>query len=425
MSRKTKIYIRTTILFTILFSLVATIIVGGIWINGVIRGRFSDINDTSMQKAYVNTLLCGVDKDGYRTDVLIFAQLNLLTNGINMVQIPRDTYVDINRVDGKINSAYGYNKETQLFKEVEYILDGVDVDKFIMVDIKGFREIVDAIGGVEFNVPGNLKYDDPVQDLHINLKKGLQKLNGKEAEQLVRFRKDNNETDIQTLLGMSREDMQKDFIYTAIDQILSLKNIARVPKLISIASDNVTTNFTVDEMTTYAPMILNINRENINVMKLPGRDSYNGRAWYYIHDAGATRQMVSQYLIPAKEEISAQEIAIRDQLIGDSTDYISIPSDLALQEGFSNRFLTVDVIDGSNGTADIDEIVADIEKYGYRVKDVDEASAVRYSKTVVVAKKDNDSGAKIAKAIGADSFLINPDMRNNASVTVIVGSDMK
>lgn len=425
MSRKTKIYIRSTILFTVLLSFVVTIIFGIAWVNQFLKGAFTDVNDTSMQKAYVNTLLCGVDKDGYRTDVLIFAQFNLITNSINMVQIPRDTYVDINRVDKKINSAYGYNKETQLFKEVEYILNGVKVDKYIMVDISSFRDIIDAIGGVEFNVPANLQYDDPFQDLHINLKKGMQKLNGDKAEQLVRFRKDNDGRDIQMLLGISREDMQRDFIYTAIDQLLSLKNVTKIPKLISIATDNVKTNFTMDEITKYAPMILNVNFENVNIMSLPGSNSYTGVAWYYVHDAAATRNIVSQYLTPSREEISAQEIAIRDQLIGDSNDFINVPQDLSLKEAFSNKFLTVDIIDGSNGSADIDEVVADIKKYGFRVKEVNEASTVNYSKTVVIAKKDNDSGAKIAKAIGVDSFLINPDKRNNASVTVIVGSDLK
>lgn len=425
MSRKTKIYIRSTILFTVLLSFVVTIVFGIAWVNQFLKGAFTDVNDTSMQKAYVNTLLCGVDKDGYRTDVLIFAQLNLITNSINMVQIPRDTYVDINRVDKKINSAYGYNKETQLFKEVEYILNGVKVDKYIMVDISSFRDIIDAIGGVEFNVPANLQYDDPFQDLHINLKKGMQKLNGDKAEQLVRFRKDNDGRDIQMLLGISREDMQRDFIYTAIDQLLSLKNVTKIPKLISIATDNVKTNFTMDEITKYAPMILNVNFENVNIMSLPGSNSYTGVAWYYVHDAAATRNIVSQYLTPSREKISAQEIAIRDQLIGDSNDFINVPQDLSLKEAFSNKFLTVDIIDGSNGSADIDEVVADIKKYGFRVKEVNEASTVNYSKTVVIAKKDNDSGAKIAKAIGVDSFLINPDKRNNASVTVIVGSDLK
>lgn len=424
MSRKTKIYIRMTIAFTLIFVLIAAAIIGAFWVKDYLYGSTSDLNDKTMQKSYVNALLCGVDKDGYRTDVLIFAQMNLITNTINMVQIPRDTYVDINHIDKKINSAYGYNKEEQLFKEVSYILPGVEIDKYMLVNIKGFREIIDAIGGVEFNVPANLKYDDPYQDLHIDLNKGMQNLNGKKAEQLVRFRKDNDGNDIETLLGISRVDMQREFIYTAIDQILSVKNVLKVPKLISIATDNVTTNFTYNDIAKYAPMVLKIGTDSINIMSLPGEDRYEYGAWYFIHDRAATSQMINQYLTPERDEISTQELAIRDQLIGEDSQTNDIPQGLVLENSFFNRFLTVDIIDGSNGKADIEDIVAKIEKYGFTVKKVNDASTVNYAKSVVIAKKDNDSGAKIAKVLGLDHFTLNPDKGNGTSVTVIVGNDM-
>ncbi len=424
MSRKTKIYIRMTIAFTLIFVIIAAMVLGAFWVKDYLYGSSSDLHDNTMQKSYVNALLCGVDKDGYRTDVLIFAQMNLITNTINMVQIPRDTYVDINKVDKKINSAYGYNKEKQLFKEVSYILPGVEIDKFMLVNIKSFREIIDAIGGVEFEVPANLKYDDPYQDLHIDLRKGMQTLDGNKAEQLVRFRKNNDGVDIETLLGISRVDLQRQFIYTAIDQIMSVKNVLKIPKLISIAADNVTTNFTYDDIAEYAPMVLKIGTDSINIMSLPGEDAYQHEAWYFIHDRAATAQMIQEFFTPERDEISTQELAIRDQLIGDDSQTTDIPQGLVLENSFFNRFLTVDIIDGSNGSADIDDIVADIEKYGFTIKKINEASSVNYATTVVIAKKDNDSGAKIAKAIGMDHFTLNPDKGNGTSVTVIVGSDM-
>ena len=97
MSRKFKIYIRTTLAFSLIFMVLSSVILGGIWLGVKLfgGGGFSG----ELQKSYVNALLCGVDKDGYRTDVLIFAQMNLIDNTINMVQIPRDTYVSINHVD--------------------------------------------------------------------------------------------------------------------------------------------------------------------------------------------------------------------------------------------------------------------------------------------------------------------------------------
>ncbi len=423
MSRKSKIYIRMTIAFTLIFAIISALIIGGVWFKQNFIDGTGNLSDSSMEKAYINTLLCGVDKDGYRTDVLIFAQMNLIDNTINMVQIPRDTYVDINKLDKKINSAYGYNKETQLFKEVQYILKGVNVDKFVLVNIKGFRELVDAIGGVEFDVPADLKYDDPYQDLHINLKKGLQTLDGKKAEQLVRFRKDNSETDIETLLGMSRVDMQRDFIYTAIDQILSIKNVVKIPKLVNIATDNVTTNFSNAEILKHATAALKIGMDNINIMSLPGEDRYEYGAWYFIHDRAQTAAMVDEFFTPDREEISKQELEIRDKLLGENVKYYDIPQGLVLESKFANRFTDIDIIDGSKGAADIDALVEKIEGYGFNVKKINDASAVNYPKTIVIAKKDNDSGAKIAKAIDVKQFTINPDKGNGTAVTVIVGSD--
>ena len=424
MSRKTKIYIRTTISFTVIFAIIAALFLGVIWTREFLSGNLADFNDDTMQKSHINVLLCGVDKDGYRTDVLILAQMNLITNTVNMVQISRDTYVSINKLDKKINSAYGYNKEKQLFKEVEYILPGIKVDKYMLVNINGFRDIIDAIGGVEFDVPIDMVYDDPYQDLHIHLSKGLQNLDGKEAEQLVRFRKDNDGVDIETLAGRSRIDIQRSFIYAAIKQILNIKNIMKIPKLIDIATDNVETNLSYDDFEKYAPMVLNLDTDSINIMSLPGEDNIIGGGWYFISDSEATTQMIAQYFTPAKDKISTQELAIRNQLIGDS-ETESIPQGLVLTEEFKNRFLSVDIIDGSGGTADIDAVIEKIENYGFNVKDVSEASTVDYPKTIVIAKKDNDSGAKIAKAIGIDEFRINPEKRNNSSVTVIVGDDLR
>lgn len=424
MSRKAKLYIRTTILFTIIFALIASAIIGVFWIRQFFFGTISDLNDKTMQKSHVNALLCGVDKDGYRTDVLIFAQYNLIDNSVTMLQIPRDTYIGINHIDKKINSAYGYNKEKQLFKEVEYLLPGINVDKYMLVDIKGFREIIDAIGGVEFDVPANLVYDDPYQDLHINLSKGLQELDGKKAEQLVRFRKDNDGNDIETILGISRVDMQRDFIYTTIDQILSLKNVFKAPKLISIAADNVETNFKYEDFEKYAPQILNLNTDSIRVFSLPGEDKYEYGAWYFIHDYQATNLLIDEYFTPERDEISTQELAIRNQLIGGDSETQKVPQGLVLEKSMFNCFLTVDIIDGSSGKADIDRIVTSIEKHGYTVNSVNKASSVKYPKTMIIAKKDNDSGAKIAKALGFDEFIVNPDKRNSTSVSVIVGSDM-
>ena len=427
--RKTKLYIRLTIIFTLIFALIAGGVFAAVWMQDWLNSGFDfGDDDSTMETAYVNTLLCGVDEDGYRTDVLIFAQYNLMTNQINMVQIPRDTYVQIGKTDRKINSAYGYNKEEELFKQVEYILDGVNVDRYVMVDFQGFRDIIDAIGGVEYDVPINMNYDDPVQDLHIHLEKGQQTLDGAKAEMFVRFRQNNDGTGY-PMGDTDRVKAQTGFIYAAIDQITSVQNVLKLPKLISIATENVKTNFSTSEMMKYAPMVLKLGRENINIMQLEGEPRYMMSPYgyelsYFLHDEDKTAQMVQQYFTPAAEEISARELEIRDKLIGDDSQRQDVDTAKAPKKQFFNWFVKVDILDGSDGTADIDAVVEAIESYGYKVSAVNQTNGVVYPETLVIAKKDNGNGDAIAQAIGMDSFLINPDKGNGTNVTIILGKDL-
>ncbi len=428
-NRKTKLYVRLTVIFTLVFALIAGGAFAAVWFQDWM-GTSPNLggDDSSMETAYVNTLLCGVDEGGYRTDVLIFAQYNLLTNQINMIQIPRDTYVQINKVDRKINSAYGYNKEQELFKQVEYILDGVNVDRYVMVDFKGFRDIIDAIGGVEYDVPINMNYDDPVQDLHIHLDKGLQTLDGEKAEMFVRFRQNNDGTGY-PMGDTDRVKAQTGFIYAAIDQVTSMQNILKIPKLISIATENVKTNFSTAEMMKYAPMVLKVGRENINIMQLEGEPKYMMSPYgyelsYFVHDKEKTAQVVQQYFTPEAEEISARELEIRDKLIGEDSQRHEVDLAKAPKKQFFNRFVKVDILDGSDGSADIDAVVEAVESYGYKVSAVNQTNGVVYPETLVIAKKDNGNGDAIAQAIDMDTFLINPDKGNNTNVTIIVGNDM-
>lgn len=426
--RKTKLYVRLTVIFTLVFALIAGGVFAAVWVQDWMGGGFVFDGDDSMESAYINTLLCGVDKDGYRTDVLIFAQYNLMTNQINMLQIPRDTYVQIGKTDRKINSAYGYNKEEELFKQVEYILDGVHVDRYVMVDFQGFRDIIDAIGGVEYDVPINMNYDDPVQDLHIHLEKGLQTLDGAKAEQFVRFRQNNDGTGY-PMGDTDRVKAQTGFIYAAIDQIASVKNVLKIPKLISIATENVQTNFSTSEMMKYAPMVLKLGSENINIMQLQGEAKYMMSPYgyelsYFVHDKEQTAQMVRQYFSPAAEEISARELEIREKLIGEDSQRQEVNTANAPKKSFFNRFVRVDILDGSDGSADIDQIVQTVESYGYKVSDVNHTNGVVYPETLVIAKKDNGNGDAIAQAIDVETFLVNPDKSNGTNVTIIVGSDI-
>jgi len=171
-----------------------------------------------------NFVVAGIDKDGYRTDLILFCQYDLTDNSLTAMQIPRDTKVNNKRNDKKINSAYGSPKKTEaMFDELESIV-GIRADKYVIVSFKAFRELIDAIGGVEVNVPMRMYYTDPYQNLTIDLYPGEQLLDGRRAEMFMRFR--------QNLDGsgypdgdIGRNAAQRKFYSAVTDKLLSGKTV--------------------------------------------------------------------------------------------------------------------------------------------------------------------------------------------------------
>lgn len=422
-SRKFKAYIRLTLTFTLIFSIVAATLFAVV-IN-MMDGKFLgyDIGGES-SKTYVNVALLGVDKDGTRTDVMILGQLNMVDNTINLLQIPRDTYVEGNgRSDKKINSAWGVGKEKQVFKEIK-IVTGVDVDNYVLVDTSQFRNIIDDIGGVEYNVPINMNYDDPAQNLHIHLEKGLQVLNGDKAEQFVRFRQNNNGS------GYARGDVerleaQQGFIKATIGQLFSLSNTLRIPKIVSRFSGMLKTNLSNSKLLSYAPYIFKVKRENISIMTLAGEGKYIGGGSYFVPFKQQNAEIIKKYFTPMYEEMNQEEINMITDVIGQNAENLEVDyTQEDAKKSFSNRLIKVDIIDASNGAADIEWVEEMLKQYGYNVTAVTDTMSYISQNTQIIAKKDNGKADNIAKIFGLPEITINADKSNGTQITIILGKDM-
>ena len=375
---------------------------------------------SATEQAYVNALLLGVDKDGYRTDVIIFAQLNLADGEVNMLQIPRDTYVNSGRGDHKINSAYGYNKEKQVFKEVSELL-GVEVDKYVLIDTKGFRDLIDTIGGVDFEVPINMNYDDPYQDLHIHLEKGMQHLDGAKAEQFVRFRQNNNGTGY-ALGDIERMQAQSAFIQATIDELFSLVNVFKINDLVKDFSSFVKTNFTLNEMLTYAPYVFSVDREKMYTHQLHGEARYIGAGSYFVPDDTANEKLIEEHFTPSSETITRSELEIQKTIIGMASEKVAAGTE-EVKNSLLNRFISVDIVDATNGEADISSIKKELKKYGFSVKNVTGTKDTTYPETTVVSKTKNQHAELVAAAMELDFYMYNPQKGSGSPITLIVGED--
>lgn len=232
-----------------------------------------------------NVLVVGVDKDGIRADVIMLFNLNTEDKTMNLISIPRDTKVKVAKRTSKINSLIGKDDGEELLVEAVRQLTGLPVNSFCRVTFEGLRNIVDILGGIEYNVPIDMNYDDPVQDLHIHLEAGEQVLDGAGVEGLVRFRSGYANADL------GRIDTQQDFLKVAIKQKLSIKYIFKLPAIMRELNENFSTDLATLDILTLAFDVRSCG--GLSSYTLPGKPKYSGGVSYFVADDDAHAQIAA------------------------------------------------------------------------------------------------------------------------------------
>lgn len=230
-----------------------------------------------------NILICGVDKAEQRADVIMLVCSDSESKTVNIISIPRDTRVKLpSGKHTKINSCLSRDDGEALLTEKVRELTGRPVNNFCKVNFEGLRNIIDALGGVKYDVPMDMDYEDPYQDLKIHLKKGEQVLDGEQAEGLLRFRSGYANADL------GRIDVQQDFIKEAARQKLSFKYIFRIPAVLGEASKNLDTDMSGLDMLSFA---LKAKGADINNCVLPGAPKYMGGVSFYVAEENAAEKL--------------------------------------------------------------------------------------------------------------------------------------
>ena len=261
----------------------------------------------------INVLVAGVSTDisTQFTDTLMFCQYNPSTQKASILSIPRDTFVGSSpnsaKAADKINAIYSRKGISKLEEKVSNIV-GEQVDYYVVVKTNALIEMVDVLGGVWFEVPIDMVYDDPTQDLHINLKAGYQKLDGDKAEQLLRFRHSNPDSNGKTTTypaeygtdDYGRMRTQREFMKATLKQAMSIKSIFKIKKIINCIMSNVETNMGEDIIKSYLSYAAEFEMTNIQMNQLPGTstNSYNS-IWFFIHNKSKTQELmqnINQYL---------------------------------------------------------------------------------------------------------------------------------
>ena len=290
----------------VIISIVAGIKLGiGIYENGgglegflvTTFGRGKKLED--LDTIYVLLMGVSTDLDSELTDTIMLCGYNPKTDQAMMLSIPRDTFVGKykNRAKGSDKINYLYSKGPERTLEAVKEITGIDIKYYAVINNEMLIQMVDVIGGVEFDVPINMKYDDPTQDLHINLKKGLQKINGEKAEQLLRFRHNNDGSTYPVEYGdndFGRMRTQREFIKTTISQTIKLKNLPKINSILKTIFNNLETNLNLEDVLAYISYASDVDLENMPMEQLPGQSELCNGVWIYVYNKAETQELVQQ-----------------------------------------------------------------------------------------------------------------------------------
>ena len=228
-------------------------------------------------------LVSGHDDDNGGSDTNILVMVDPDQGEINAVSIPRDTLINTDWNVPKFNAAYNVGGVERLCQELSNLL-GIPVDYYVAVDLEGFVELVDAIGGVNFEVPIDMNYDDPTQNLHIHFKKGMQYLNGEDALKVVRFRHNNDGTGYGTE-DLGRIQTQQNFLTAVAKQMLSSLSLDMIKTYADLFVKYVDTELSVGNLVWLGQQALTIGMDNIHFYTLPGDGTgiYKGGSYYILY----------------------------------------------------------------------------------------------------------------------------------------------
>ena len=263
----------------------------------------------SHKEGFYNILLCGTDNSGSCTDTIMIARLDVNDHSLALLSVPRDTLIYGNYPIPKINSVYaaaggGADGMEALEAKLAETL-GFQVDGYVLVKLEAFIELLDLVGGVEFDVPERLYYVDPTQDLYIDLQPGLQTLNGIQAMGLVRYRG-------YDMADIARTGVQQDFVRTLAKKYLSLTTLAKVGELAALLQENVVTDLTLGNMVYFGQELLKCDFDQMFAHTLEGEGQayVNGQDCYALYPE-AMLEVVNAYFNPYDAEITLDNVTVR------------------------------------------------------------------------------------------------------------------
>jgi len=366
----------------------------------------------------VNILVLGIDNSGHphqgkftpvealsgNSDTMLLVRLVPSTHEINVLSIPRDTLVHSLGVEAdKVNDANVRGGAKLAATTVSQLLENIPIDRYLRVDTEGFINLVDALGGLEINIPKSMNYTDKTQHLSIQFSPGRQLLNGKHLQEYVRFRHD-------ALGDIGRVQRQQLVLKEILHKLLTPGTITKLPQVIQVVKDNVDTDLSVGEILAVGQTLANSDRQKLHLVMLPGRFSRKEeyRLSYWIYDPQSTGRILNHYFRTspvAENPNSAQNPpAIKISLVNATKDEQVTANIISLlqKRGFKN----LTAINSPIGVATV-------------------SPENTPEKTQIIAQHGNPEAANaVSSALGTGEIQVASVGDISSDVTVVIGKDL-
>lgn len=415
------------ILLAILILIIVCAVYFGIRVKqngGGMKGIVSTIVGTDSKKIsnLDDLYLLVLGKSQNMTDTLMVVKYSPKNQEAAILSVPRDSFVGKSTATAtafdKINSRYQLGAQNVI--DAVNGLTGLNIKYYVTIDTKALRDLVDAIGGVYFDVPIDMDYDDSSQDLYIHIKKGYQLLNGEQAEGVVRFRHNNDYTSYPVEYGdndLGRMRTQRAFIETVLKQTLKAGNITKLNQLINIAKEEIATNMPWDTLKDYGVALLDFDTSKLRTGALPGAaDYYNGLS-FFIVDKTQSKQVINDLFIKADDGTESSETT------GNTTNSTNTVSSTSTSKTKINRSkIKIEVLNGTGSTEKFNNAVDQLKNYGYSVTKKGNTNFT--NKTLIIDRKSASNEVKNEiKALLCTGIVTVGEDNSNVDFTIVIGLD--
>ena len=434
-----KIFLK--ILLTIILLVGASVLAFNIYINVKYPNQVKSASMTYEQltklakdgdNQRVNILLLGVDnlsaddnKENMRTDTMMVFSVDPKTKTGFILSIPRDTKVKVEDYNGRINSAYSLGGIDFTIKAVKSLLN-IPIHHFMEVDYQALSKTVDDIGGVEVDVPMDMIYDDPYAKppLHIELKQGLQILDGEKSMQFLRFRHGYADQDL------GRIKSQQAFMNSVIKKVLSAESIKQIPNYIDTFYTYVKTDMSLTEVFQTASKFIDIKPYNIKRETLVGDAKLLHGVAYYIHDEEKMKEQIDilmkgQYYV--EEDVNSGNFANKHEKESQQGLVKNENTNNIGKKGEAPKIPYVVVLNGV-GTQGLAQRAKDLLYVNnIDVQDTSNAENFDYTQTYIYYKDDATLADNVQSILGTGTIV----QENKAyygkatDILIVIGSDFK